>query len=139
MPDFPQELVDEILDHIWESSYPPSWRIMTTESLRNMAAVGLVCKQWLPRSRVHLFSRVVLRPETVPSFFGIVGKSSSLILPSIQTLDLNFGDDCATLLNEEELSRFSVSSKLATLWIRIPQQEEIEEMQTYLGSKPACR
>ncbi|KAF8152853.1 hypothetical protein K438DRAFT_1863947, partial [Mycena galopus ATCC 62051] len=60
-----------------------------------MKVCGLVCKRWLPRSRFHLFSRVVLDAKNLPSFIDIIDANSlpskSIhILSFIQHLQLRF-------------------------------------------------
>ncbi|KAJ7203497.1 hypothetical protein GGX14DRAFT_369362, partial [Mycena pura] len=58
MRSFPQELTDLVLDQVVDSEQEAAWRIRRPST--SIATCGLVCKQWLPRSRFHVFSRMPL-------------------------------------------------------------------------------
>ncbi|KAJ6605332.1 hypothetical protein DFH09DRAFT_1017893 [Mycena vulgaris] len=62
MQRFPQELVDTIVDD-------------ASEDLYAMKTCGLICKSWLPRSRFHLFSRVVIDADNLPELINILDTS----------------------------------------------------------------
>jgi hypothetical protein len=70
----------------------------SAQTVAKVGALGLVCKQWWPRSRFHL-------------------------LTFIETLDLQF-DHNPALLDEGQLRRFGESCGLKTLWIQVPRLEE---------------
>lgn len=48
LPNLPVEVWERVVDHLWED-YP------------ELLACSLVCRAWLPRSRFHLLSRVLLQ------------------------------------------------------------------------------
>ncbi|KAJ7430195.1 hypothetical protein B0H11DRAFT_2397318 [Mycena galericulata] len=122
--DFAQELVDNVLDHTADGMIlrhrgdpvgPPS-----REQLVEVGALGLVCQKWWPRSRVHLFSYVVLCPATVQTFFTLVDTSPSTILALMQTLDLRFDWENTQLLTEGQMLRLRESARLWDLRIQMP-------------------
>ncbi|KAJ6536824.1 hypothetical protein B0H19DRAFT_1382699 [Mycena capillaripes] len=73
---FPIELVECIIDA--SCLHPPT-----------LAACSLVCKQWLPRSRHHLFGSLDLsadwtpEPNVVTNFFNIIDTPNSTLTPYI--------------------------------------------------------
>ncbi|KAJ7877646.1 hypothetical protein B0H13DRAFT_1535416, partial [Mycena leptocephala] len=73
-----QELFDEIIDHCYEG--PGGAAAVNT--------CGFVCKRWLPRSRFHLFSRIILDADNLPLFIDIVDTSSLPILSFVRHLTL---------------------------------------------------
>ncbi|KAJ7461314.1 hypothetical protein B0H11DRAFT_2198737 [Mycena galericulata] len=139
MHNFPQELIDKIVDFVvagitdssrkWSCSFLPSEgeQIPLGGTPNVVGDLGLVCKQWWPRSRFHMFSYVVLRPGRVHSFFDLVDSSRSGILRLIQTLHLEFRG--LRLLDEHQLSRFQESCNLTGLLIWIPGWSEAEGFQ----------
>ncbi|KAJ7835804.1 hypothetical protein B0H14DRAFT_3706232 [Mycena olivaceomarginata] len=138
MRNFTQELIDEILDHVADKilrrtgpghrGFPPN------EWLGQMGALGLVCKQWWPRTRLHLFSYLTLRPATIQAFFGLVDASRLPILTFVETLDLRF-DQGPRLLDDAQLIRFRQSYKLTDLWIRLPRMEHSDtDIQEFCSS-----
>ena len=52
MPELPQELIDRIIDHVDDTT--------------SLKACSLVCSQWSPRSRKHLFVQVEFTPQKRP-------------------------------------------------------------------------
>ncbi|KAF7362825.1 hypothetical protein MVEN_00632300 [Mycena venus] len=120
-----QELIDDILDHtahmlLNTMGMGEFWPSPCSKSLRKIGALGLVCKAWWPRSRFHLFSHLILRPETVESFFVLVDTSASPILTYVEALDLRF-DRSPRFMDQAQILRFSKSYKLSQMWIRIPE------------------
>jgi len=75
MPDFAQELIDQVVDH---------WCL---EDPKGMKPCGLVSKRWLPRSRYHLFSSVLLDAQNLHSFVALVDTSSLPILEFVRHSD----------------------------------------------------
>ncbi|KAJ7921404.1 hypothetical protein B0H13DRAFT_154564 [Mycena leptocephala] len=73
---FPIELAECIIDA--SCSHPPT-----------LAACSLVCKQWLPRSRHHLFSSLDLsadwnpEPNAVTEFIKIIDTPNSTLIPYV--------------------------------------------------------
>ncbi|KAJ7474041.1 hypothetical protein FB451DRAFT_1558297 [Mycena latifolia] len=121
MRDFAQELIDEILDCLVAITVPQTPQFYP----RGLGAFGLVCKQWLPRIRSHLFSSVILRPTTVQGFFDLLDTSSSAILSDVQALELVLTGP--QLLTETQMQRFRQSPKLTVLRIDM-QDVEMEEL-----------
>ncbi|KAJ7757500.1 hypothetical protein B0H16DRAFT_1689535 [Mycena metata] len=85
MRNFPQELVDLILDRVAD----------VCSDNTDLAACGRVCRQWMPRSRMHFFSRIRIQlsradPTTIQSFLDIVDTSPVDVLFFVQTLNLAF-------------------------------------------------
>ncbi|KAJ7671361.1 hypothetical protein DFH06DRAFT_980330, partial [Mycena polygramma] len=77
MRDFPQELVELVIDHV--------------ATTRDVGKCGLVCKQWLGRSRMHLFSHLNLAnmgPANIESFLNIIQASLIPILSLVRTLHI---------------------------------------------------
>ncbi|KAJ6481514.1 hypothetical protein C8R47DRAFT_1073871 [Mycena vitilis] len=68
----PPELGDRIIDFLWDSR--PDLRACST-----------VCRQWLPASRHHLFTRVTVRPTL--EFLAFLQSASSVVPDHAQTLD----------------------------------------------------
>ncbi|KAJ7461306.1 hypothetical protein B0H11DRAFT_2056714 [Mycena galericulata] len=138
MRDFAQELIDEILDRRADMVLGlPEWRGSSPSKgqVKEFGTLGLVCRQWRPRSRYHLFSYVKLRSETVQAFFHLVDTSSSPILPLIKILDLQFDRTSSRLLDDIQLLRFRESSELMTIWIRIFGESATEsDMQPFYAS-----
>ncbi|KAF8137828.1 hypothetical protein K438DRAFT_2030935 [Mycena galopus ATCC 62051] len=54
----PQELIEHIIDLLWDDSY----------SIKDLKACSLVCREWLPRCRSHLFESTTLTRSTVVGF-----------------------------------------------------------------------
>ncbi|KAJ7138234.1 hypothetical protein C8R44DRAFT_976041 [Mycena epipterygia] len=80
MREFPQELVDEVIDDV-----------AATANTKTIATCGGVCRRWVPRSRKHLFSHITFSntdPATIQSFVDMVEGSSVPILSFIRSLDL---------------------------------------------------
>ncbi|KAJ7466403.1 hypothetical protein FB451DRAFT_1402155 [Mycena latifolia] len=80
MRQFPQELVDLVID---DAAAPDTTDIGTC---------GLVCRQWLPRSRRHLFSDIILsnsHPSAIQTFLDLVDASSIPIFPLVKSLDMH--------------------------------------------------
>ncbi|KAJ6605334.1 hypothetical protein DFH09DRAFT_1353805 [Mycena vulgaris] len=139
MRDFAQELVDEILDHASPGPNSESPFALPSKSDQSqIGTLGLVCKQWLPRSRLHLFSSIKLRPDTVGAFFDLVDTSSSVILSVVQTLDLSLSFSNHGLLDDAQMLRFRASSKLTHLRMRIPEDSEGAEMMKQLRASLQC-
>lgn len=57
-PAFPQEIVDTFIDFIQEDA-------------QALAARGIVCRSWLPRSRYHLFKTVKFSLDLNLEFDGL--------------------------------------------------------------------
>jgi hypothetical protein len=98
MWDFAQELVDLV----------PSDNVAATANAKDIGTCGRVCRRWLPRSRMHLFSSLTLRNalsydevttsskpyhsdtdhNTAQPFFHFIDSASIPILPLVRTLHL---------------------------------------------------
>ncbi|KAJ6481254.1 hypothetical protein C8R47DRAFT_1135169 [Mycena vitilis] len=80
----PQEMVDLVVGEFQRDDLV---------GLRNVAACGLVCREWLPSSRYRLFADVALDDRTVRSFLDIADKSLFSISSSIRSLGLSFSGE----------------------------------------------
>ncbi|KAJ7757506.1 hypothetical protein B0H16DRAFT_1885531, partial [Mycena metata] len=83
MREFPQDLVDLVLDRVADACSDNT----------NLAACGGVCRRWMPRSRMYFFSRVHIPlfradPTTIQAFLDIVDTSLVDVLSFVQSLDL---------------------------------------------------
>ncbi|KAJ7928687.1 hypothetical protein B0H13DRAFT_1860261 [Mycena leptocephala] len=91
MRHFPQELIDIVLDQVAEQDCNGRiWRIRRPPT--PIATCGLVCKQWLPRSRLHVFRTVVLYGPRLRNLLDLQTESSLPLLSLAQDLFLIFGD-----------------------------------------------
>ncbi|KAJ7509721.1 hypothetical protein B0H11DRAFT_1960804 [Mycena galericulata] len=104
MRDFSQELIDLVLDYVavarrddkryWNGPISYNWNAVDErDSLRSdppIAVCGLVCKQWLPRSRFHLFSTGRLHGLRLESLVEIDRASSLQLFSIFRKLTLKF-------------------------------------------------
>ncbi|KAJ7927422.1 hypothetical protein B0H13DRAFT_1861417 [Mycena leptocephala] len=123
MQDFPQELIDQVLD---DAVTPDLVHSPVIPGPRDIGNLGLVCQKGLPRSRFHLFSQVTLREATVEPFFDLVRNSKFSLLSAIRTLELHFCQQ-RPLLDEDQMDLLRQSFNLVCLHICIP--ELVEDMQ----------
>jgi hypothetical protein len=72
----PAETVDTIIDHLHADK-------------QSLLACGLTCKQWLPSSRCHLFSDIILNQQRVGSFLEILESASTDIALMVRRLVLH--------------------------------------------------
>ncbi|KAJ7246441.1 hypothetical protein C8J57DRAFT_1476099 [Mycena rebaudengoi] len=82
MKDFPQELLDHVIDDVASS-----------KNTMDLSACGCVCRRWLHRRRVHLFSHITLSDTSsaaVERFLTLVDGSSVPLLSFVQSLDMHF-------------------------------------------------
>jgi hypothetical protein len=115
MVEFPPELTDRFIDYLADDK--PA-----------LKACGLICSQWYPRSRVHLFLEVQLRAGLKPvhihdmrdnmeAFFDLVETSPFDVLASIRRLFLLYGTEES--LAKAPLVRFAPCSQLTDLDISL--------------------
>ncbi|KAJ7854605.1 hypothetical protein B0H13DRAFT_2358391 [Mycena leptocephala] len=90
MRDFAQEIIDHVLDQVFEQDKAD--REGARNAARSITTCGLVCKQWLPRSRLHVFSRAVLRPARLQSLLDLEATSSLPLLSLFRRLTLLFDE-----------------------------------------------
>ncbi|KAJ6620484.1 hypothetical protein B0H10DRAFT_2021768 [Mycena sp. CBHHK59/15] len=118
MSTFPGELVDLTIDFAHSHQ-------------RTLAACGLVCRAWLPRSRLYLFSSVYLirdrRKDTVSRFMQLIESPLVTFLPYIEEVKLHHrssygapvfsATDILTALSDSGLSpvRLSVDCRFDSL------------------------
>jgi hypothetical protein len=74
----PQELHDAIVDHCHADK--PTLRICSR-----------VCKSWLPASRYHIFSKVLLHPDNIVVFLQLISSPLCTIPPHVTRLALQQG------------------------------------------------
>ncbi|KAJ7796210.1 hypothetical protein B0H14DRAFT_2915977 [Mycena olivaceomarginata] len=129
MQRFPQELIDLVLDQVADSERDHNrgaWRRPST----SIATCGLVCKQWLPRSRLHVFSSMVLFGSRLRSLLDLEAESSSLSLLSLaRDLCLVFRNDLAS----KDMSRLRTCLSLTHLELCFP-SPSTEEWDLFLGT-----
>ncbi|KAJ7223572.1 hypothetical protein GGX14DRAFT_165461 [Mycena pura] len=101
-----------------------------------LKACGLTCRQWLPRSRFHLFREVRLSVgrgivaantarNNMDRFLEVVDTSFSDILAMIRILTISYVDkEC---LEAEHLLRFSPCSQLQHLGVVLPQGKQEQD------------
>ncbi|KAJ7259876.1 hypothetical protein C8J57DRAFT_492378 [Mycena rebaudengoi] len=123
------ELVDYIIDHLAD--------IDSAEG-DAVKAAGLVCRQWLLRSRFHLFSEVLLVPDRAAFFFSVVDTSSLDLLFFVQELLLDFTSDES--FEEAHILRLAASCpNLSRLYIEngeyIESEDDIETRFNWLQSE----
>ncbi|KAJ6447929.1 hypothetical protein C8R45DRAFT_549804 [Mycena sanguinolenta] len=116
MRDFAQELVDLVIDHV-----------AATSNARDIGSCGAVCRRWLPRSRMHLFSQITVSnscPATIPKLINLVDASLSSILHFVRTLEIRLNG----AIPEQHMARFErCCSALRELRIRFtPRVEQFE-------------
>jgi hypothetical protein len=116
---FPPELVDHFIDSLCDDK-------------SFLQTCGLVCKQWSPRSRSHLFSEVTLQvgqvadqgvPDDMETFLGLVETSSFDILAAVRRLVLTYeaAYEAEDPLAKAHLLRFAHCSQLTHLNIKLPE------------------
>jgi hypothetical protein len=117
MVNFPPELADRFID-------------VLAEDKPALMTCGLVCRQWYPRSRVHLFFEVKLQlgqslfrrqvlQDTADRFFVLADASFLDILATIRRLTLAYGPGGSSVA-KAHLLRFAPCSKLTDLSITLP-------------------
>lgn len=96
---FPAEIFDRIID-------------LSLDDPQTLAAAALVCSEWLPGSRRHLFKKITIRPSTLREFSELCSHwHSHTFIHLIKHIDL-FNDrfDISLppieLVNKDFLSRF---------------------------------
>ena len=97
-PKLPQELVDEILDHL-------------AEDTRTLRSCSLVAKSWISPSRRHLFSTLVLNPEGILEWNKTfpnpedspAGHVRQLFIPFQTNVPINFADRMPYFSNVQQL------------------------------------
>ncbi|KAJ7678157.1 hypothetical protein DFH06DRAFT_1465919 [Mycena polygramma] len=74
----PQEIIDMVIDHLVESR---GW--LSAADKRALAACALVCRSWVPRSRHHLFRRIVL-DNRVTNFTPLLRSENCTFAPNVR-------------------------------------------------------
>ncbi|KAJ7115317.1 hypothetical protein C8R44DRAFT_880627 [Mycena epipterygia] len=120
MQDLAQELVDEIIDNVGSSS----------ANKTDIATCGLVCRRWLRRSRIHLFSNITLsnaESRMVDLFFHFIDTSSHSLLSFAQALNLYF---YGKPFDDAHIAKLAQScSRLTTLRVTLIDHHVREEAQ----------
>jgi len=65
----PIELCESIIDFVAAFRFDKEWRVNSAEPGKTLASCALVCSQWLPRSRFHLYQRPTLRGDRLTHRF----------------------------------------------------------------------
>lgn len=71
----PPEIVDQILDHLHADRTA-------------LETCALVCKDWLPTSRFHIFRSLRLHSNNIDAFFAITSSPNCTLLGHVQHLEL---------------------------------------------------
>ncbi|KAJ7461268.1 hypothetical protein B0H11DRAFT_2285851 [Mycena galericulata] len=95
MRDFSQELIDLVLDHVSQDGGHVEIDNSDAaqddlEIVPSIAACGLVCSQWLPRSRFHLFADATLDAARLGTLFDIDRTSSLQLFSLFRGVTLEF-------------------------------------------------
>ncbi|KAJ7150044.1 hypothetical protein C8R43DRAFT_1128106 [Mycena crocata] len=104
MKDFPQELVDRIIDDVAAS-----------KNTKDLSICGGVCKRWLHRSRGHLFSHITVSNRgyaAIQKFIDLVDGSLVPILALVRSLDMHFSRGCYDDAHEVRLQSCEALVKL---------------------------
>ena len=129
---FPQELVDLVLDQVADSEQygqAVARQLKARDALArvcrtslpssSIATCWLVCKQWLLRSRLHVFSSMTLSGSRLRSLLDLEAESSSLPLLSFVRdlfLIIPFFED----FTSKDIARLRSCLSLTHLQLRIP-------------------
>ncbi|KAJ7442299.1 hypothetical protein FB451DRAFT_1297728 [Mycena latifolia] len=118
MREFAQELVDLVIDEV-ATARPDT---------KDVGACGRVCRRWLLRSRMHLFSRIRIRlsradPAAIQSFLDIVDASLVHILSFVRSLDVRLVNG---EVSEEQVARLRNCGTLTQLRIQ-PENAVLKE------------
>lgn len=98
----PPELIDQVIDFLWESQ-------------SDLRACSMVCSQWLPSSRHHLFESITVRPDG--RLLTLLQSPSNVVQIHTRTLDLRLWPLAATVITSQILPHFSDISRMRTLVI----------------------
>ncbi|KAJ7460006.1 hypothetical protein B0H11DRAFT_2316106 [Mycena galericulata] len=138
MQNFPPDITDLVIDHL-------------DGEAATLKACGLVCRQWFPRSRFHLFSELKLQVgsamkfkgctdlDTMDKFMGLMDSSPSNILTTVRRLQLSYGDE--QYIAKAHLLRFPACPQLLDLSIGLPRNSSrdviaaIREQLAVVGGK----
>ncbi|KAJ7770310.1 hypothetical protein DFH07DRAFT_954132 [Mycena maculata] len=119
----PSDLTDLVIDHI--SAEPAS-----------LSACALVCRQWFPRSRYHLFAEMKLQvgralkrkgwydEDKMDAFMDLMDASPTNLLATIRRLRLSYGDGQS--LAKAHLLRFPSCPLLLDLSIGLPRDSDAD-------------
>ncbi|EGO03891.1 hypothetical protein SERLA73DRAFT_84078 [Serpula lacrymans var. lacrymans S7.3] len=101
----PPEITDHIIDHLHED-------------VHSLTTCSLVCKEWLPASRHHLFSSISLHPWKKDSFLRLVESPIATFAPYVRRVYMREGRGAYTWekrwLNEA-LPRMKALTRVETL------------------------
>ncbi|KAJ7669970.1 hypothetical protein DFH06DRAFT_1372538 [Mycena polygramma] len=99
-PRMPPELTDRIIDCL-------------SDSQPDLRACSLVCRQWLPSSRHHLFESVTMQPTL--EFLTMLQAPSDPVRHHTQTLDFRIWPPRMDTITSQILDRLSHASRLKTI------------------------
>jgi hypothetical protein len=80
LPILPPELHDVVIDHLHSHK-------------SSLAACSLVCKAWVPSSRLHLFEYVFVRPHEINSFLALLTSPLCTMATSVRQISLSKTDN----------------------------------------------
>jgi hypothetical protein len=79
MTRLPAELTDRVIDFLHSDELA-------------LETCSLVCKNWVPASRYHLFQNLYLNPSRVQPFVELLNSPTSTILKHVLTVDISLSD-----------------------------------------------
>ncbi|KAJ7461269.1 hypothetical protein B0H11DRAFT_2056530 [Mycena galericulata] len=159
MRTFSQELIELVLDYVaepeeeikrkaWESS--GDWDSDSDEDgsensiseeeanrrkpcgVTGIAACGLVCRQWLPRSRFHVFATMKLDGYRLKTLLNIAGESSLRYISSVRRIALRFD---GAPFDPEHLTKLRHCLSLTCVRIHTANLgEEDDDLRLFLGT-----
>jgi hypothetical protein len=93
----PSELTDRIIDFLYSDR-------------RTLAVCSLVCRSWVPASRLHYFQKLVVRPTTVDHLIELICTPSSTISKlTVQCLEFRDHDGLAVFIKiAHYISKFTI-------------------------------
>lgn len=83
MKRFPSELEDTVIDFSYDD-------------LATLASCSLVCRDWVPASRYHMFSAILLTAQNAQAFLELISHSTT-IAPLVCDVELRFTPDCSMM------------------------------------------
>lgn len=111
-PEFPQEITDQVIDHLWDD----------TSSLK---ACALSCQAWLPSSRTHIFREIVVKEAIACARFEALLQASPAIARYIRKLVIDahhFSYDTNSFRNGDS----SWVGRIPSLWEKLPRVIDLE-------------
>ncbi|TCD65913.1 hypothetical protein EIP91_002028 [Steccherinum ochraceum] len=85
--ELPIEIWESVIDNVADQGYDyTGWE---TESKGDLRSCSLVCRSWVPRSRIHLFAVILLQTESGPSKFAETLRENPKLGELVKELDID--------------------------------------------------